>query len=85
MIKIVDGDIHRNSVESFVHSHMTYISITKYPVGIGLVIGDSLTDDALEYASKISYHRKRGINHLIFMVKPLSSSFTSSTQQTSAA
>jgi hypothetical protein len=85
MIKIVDGDIDRNSVESFVHSLMTYISITKHSVGIGLVIGDSLTDDAREYASKIGYRRKRGINHLIFMAKPLSSSFTSSTQQTSAA
>jgi hypothetical protein len=74
IIKIVDGDIDRNSAESFVHSLMTYISITKHPVGIGLVIGDSLTDDAREYASKISYYRKRGINHLIFIVKPLSSS-----------
>jgi hypothetical protein len=64
---------------------MTYISNTKHSVGIGLVIGDSLTDDAREYASKIGYHRQGGINHLIFMAKPLSSSFTSSTQQTSAA
>lgn len=61
IIKIIDGDIDRNSAESFVDSLMTYISITNHPVGIGLVIGDSLTDDAREYASKVSYHRKRGI------------------------
>jgi hypothetical protein len=82
IIKIVDGDIDRNSVESFTDSLVKYISVTKHPVDIGLVIGDSLTDDAREYASKISFHRKRGINRLILMVKP-SSYFPTSPQQTS--
>ena len=73
IIKIVDGDIDRNLVESFTDSLLKYNSVTKHPIGMGLVIGDSLTDDAREYANKISFHRKRGIGQLILIVKPSSS------------
>jgi len=46
-----------------------YSSITKSKVGLGLIIGEDLTDEAREYASKIALHRKRGINHLILIAK----------------
>ncbi len=74
IIKIVDGDIDRNLVRSFTNSLLKYNSVTKHPIGMGLVIGDSLTDDAREYASKISFHRKRGIGQIILIAKPSSSS-----------
>jgi hypothetical protein len=83
IIKIVDGDIDRNLVESFADSLIKYNSVTRHQIGIGLVIGDSLTDDAREYASKISFHRKRGITHLILIVKPSSSSASLPQQQAS--
>ena len=73
IIKIVDGDIDRNLVRSFTDSLLKYNSVTKHPIGMGLVIGDSLTDDAREHANKISFHRKRGIGQLILIVKPSSS------------
>ena len=73
IIKIVDGDIDRNLVRSFTDSLLKYNSVTKHPIGMGLVIGDNLTDDTREYANKISFHRKRGIGQLILIVKPSSS------------
>jgi len=67
--KILDGVIDRHHVESFADSLSKYSSITKNRVGLGLIIGEELTDEAREYASKISLHRKRGINHLILIAK----------------
>ena len=69
IIKILDGIIDRHHVESFADSLSKYSSITKNRVGLGLIIGEELTDEAREYASKISLHRKRGINHLILIAK----------------
>jgi len=69
IIKILDGVIDRQYVESFAESLSKYCSITKNKVGLGLIIGEDLTDEAKEYASKISLHRKRGINHLILIAK----------------
>jgi hypothetical protein len=69
IIKILDGVIDRHHVESFADSLSIYSSITKNRVGLGLIIGEELTDEGREYASKISLHRKRGINHLILITK----------------
>ena len=77
IIKIVDGDIDRNLVRLFIDSLLKYNSFTKHPIGMGLVIGDNLTEDAREYANKISFHRKRGIGQLILIAKPSSSSAAS--------
>jgi hypothetical protein len=73
IIKIVNGDIDKNLVRSFTDSLLKYNSVTKHPIAIGLVIGDSLTEDARQYTNKISFRRKRGIGQLILMVKPSSS------------
>ena len=69
IIKILDGVIDRHHVESFADSLSKYGSITKNKVGLGLIISEELTDEAREYASKISSHRKRGINHVILITK----------------
>ena len=69
IVKILDGVIDRHHVESFADSLSKYSSITKNRVGLGLIIGEELTDDAREYSSNISLHRKRGINHLILIAK----------------
>ena len=69
IIKILDGVVERHHMESFADSLSKYCSITKNRVGLGLIIGEELTDEAREYASKISLHRKRGINHLILIAK----------------
>ncbi|HZI72285.1 MAG TPA: hypothetical protein VFD60_14100 [Nitrososphaeraceae archaeon] len=83
IIKIVDGNIDRNLVESFVDSLLKYNSVTKHSIGMGLVIGESVTDDTKEYMNKISFHRKKGIDRLITIVKPSPSSASPSSQQAS--
>jgi hypothetical protein len=83
IVKIIDGDIRKNLVESFANSLIKYNSVTGHQLGMGLVIGDSLTDDVREYASKTPF-RKRGISHLILIVKPSSSAASSPPQQASA-
>jgi hypothetical protein len=85
IIKIVDGDIDGNLVRLFTDSLLRYNSVTTHPIGIGLVIGDSLTEDARQYANKISFYRKRGITHLILLVKPSPSAASPPPQQTSVA
>lgn len=84
IIKIVDGDMDKNLVESFADCLIKYNLVTSQPVGMGLVIGDSLTVDAREYANKMIFHRKRGIVPLIPIVKPSFSSESPSPQQTLA-
>jgi hypothetical protein len=81
IIKILDGVVDRQGVESFADSLSKYSSITKNRVGLGLIIGDDLTDEAREYASKISLHRKRGINHLILIARPSSYRLSSKDQE----
>lgn len=83
IIKILDGVIDRQYVESFADSLSKYSSITKNKVGLGLIIGEDLTDEAKEYASKISLHRKRGINHLILIAKQSSYQPSKDQEQTS--
>ena len=56
IIKILDAVIDRNHVESFADSLSKYSSITKNRVGLGLLIGEELTDEAREYARKIPLH-----------------------------
>ena len=63
IIKILDDVIDRQYVESFADSLSKYSSTTKNKVGLGLIIGEDLTDEA------VSLHRKRGINHLILIAK----------------
>lgn len=81
IIKILDDVVDRQYVESFANSLSKYSSIAKNRVGLGLVIGNDLTDEAREYASKISLHRKRGINHLILIVRPSSYGPSSKNQE----
>lgn len=81
IIKIIDGDIRKNLIESFADSLIKYNSITGHRLGMGLVIGDSLTDDAKEYANKTSFHRKRGLARLVLIAKPSSSAASPPPQQ----
>lgn len=70
VIKITDGVVDKNSVESFVESLSKYASVTKNEIGLGLILGEAIKKDAQEVASKASYLRRRGINKLLIIAKP---------------
>jgi hypothetical protein len=79
VIKILDGNVDRQAVELFTDSLSHYNTITDNQIGLGLIIGDSVTEDARQYAVELSSHnrwRKRMIDLLVVMAKP-SSSFPS--------
>ena len=78
IIKIIDGNVDRHSVELFRDSLSQYNSmINNNQIGLGLMIGENVTEDAKEYAIKVSslYRKKSGINFLVVMAKPSASAF----------
>jgi hypothetical protein len=70
VIKITDGIIDKNSVESFVDCLSNYASTTKNEIGLGLGIGEEVTRNAQEFANKTSYFRRRRINAILLLAKP---------------
>jgi hypothetical protein len=90
IIKIMDENVDMQAVELFTYSLSHYNTITNNQIGLGLIIGETVTEDARQYAIDISSHhgrKKREIDLLVVMAKPSSSAFSSSateTEQTSA-
>ena len=52
VVKIIDGAVDKNTVESFVNSLLTYVSLTKNDIGLGLIIGEEIATDAQPFANK---------------------------------
>ena len=78
VINIIDGNVDRHSVEAFTDSLSQYNTMTNNQIGLGLIIGENVAEDARQYAIEISSHlrmRKRGINFLVVMAKPSSPVF----------
>ena len=70
VVKIVDGAIDKNTVESFVNSLSTYASLTKTEIGLGLIIGEEMRKEGQEFANKASYLKRRRIDKLLLLAKP---------------
>lgn len=83
IIKIIDGNVDRHSLEVFRDSLSRYNDITSNQIGLGLIIGEDVTEDAKRYAVIVSslHRKKNGINFLVVMAKPSSSAFPPSPQQ----
>jgi hypothetical protein len=89
IIKIIDGTVDRHSVEVFTYSLSQYNSMTNNQIGLGLMIGEDVAEDAKQYAINVSSHHRRkkrgGIKFLVVMAKPSSSAFQSSPQEQPSA
>jgi hypothetical protein len=70
VVKIVDGTIDKNTVESFVNSLSTYASLSKTEIGLGLIIGEEIRREGQEFANKTSYLKRRRIDKLLLLAKP---------------
>jgi hypothetical protein len=85
VITIIDGNVDKHAVETFIGSLSQYHTITNNPIGLGLIIAENTTEDARQYAIEISSrHRMRkrgGVKFLVVMAKPSSPSFTSTSQE----
>ena len=70
VVKIIDGAIDKNIVESFVNSLLKYVSLTKNDIGLGLIIGEEIATDAQPYANQALHVNRKKINNLLLLVKP---------------
>ena len=70
VVKIIDGVIDKNTVESFVNSLLMYVSSTKNDIGLGLIIGEEIATDAQPYANQALHVNRKKINNLLLLVKP---------------
>ena len=70
VVKIIDGVIDKNTVESFVNSLLMYVSLTKNDIGLGLIIGEEIATDAQPYANQTLHVNRKKINNLLLLVKP---------------
>ncbi len=69
VIKIVEGTVYKTTVELFVRALNTYVSLTKSRIGLALIIGEEISEDAHQYANSVSNKRNK-IDQLILISKP---------------
>jgi hypothetical protein len=70
IIKIADGKIERESLYPFFDSLSRYISVSKNDIGLALMIGEDVTQDANHLATHFSNTSKR-IQNIVLVEKPM--------------
>jgi hypothetical protein len=68
VIKVIEGIIDTDSVQSFYNSLSKYTLQTKNKVGLALIIGDDVTEDAENIARQ---HESDKINYIVLIEKSL--------------
>lgn len=68
VIKVIEGIIDTDSVQSFYNSLSEYTLLTKNKVGLALIIGDDVTEDAENIARQ---HESDKINYIVLIEKSL--------------
>lgn len=70
IIKIVDGKIERESLYPFFDSLSRYVSISKNDIGLALIIGEDISQNACHLATNYSNANKR-IQNIVLVEKPI--------------
>jgi hypothetical protein len=70
VVKITDGVVDENVVKSFVDVLSRYTSATKNKIGLGLIIGEEISENAHMVTKRVSSFRRGGINNLLLITKP---------------
>jgi hypothetical protein len=68
LIKIVEGTVDNETVHAFYDSLSKYVSLTKNKVGLALIIGDNLSEDAGIIARQLESNK---INYIVLIEKPI--------------
>jgi hypothetical protein len=68
VISVIEGTVDNEDVRSFYNSLSKYVSITKNKVGLALIIGDSMSEDAGNIARQLENNK---INYIVLIEKPL--------------
>ena len=64
VIKIVEGTVDNKIVHSFYNSLSKYVSLTKNKVGLALIIGDNISEDAGSIARELENNK---INYIVLI------------------
>ena len=68
VISVIEGTVDNKDVRSFYNSLSKYVSVTKNKVGLALIIGDSISEDAGNIARQLENNK---INYIVLIEKPL--------------
>jgi hypothetical protein len=68
VIKITDGTVDKDIVESFYKSLSNYVALTKNKIGLAVIIGDDASEDAYKFAKQRENNK---VNYIILIEKPL--------------
>ena len=68
VLNVVEGNVDNEIVRSFYNSLLKYASLTKNKVGLALIIGDSISEDAGNTARQLENNK---INYIALIEKPL--------------
>jgi hypothetical protein len=68
VIKVTDGTVDKDIVGSFYKSLSNYVALTKNKIGLAVIIGDDVSEDAYKFAKQ---HENNKINYIILIEKPL--------------
>jgi hypothetical protein len=66
VIRIIDGTVDTKAVQSFSDSLSKYILLTKNKVGLALIIGDNVQEDADSFARRLENNK---INYIVLIEK----------------
>jgi len=83
IVKIVDGNIDRNDVESFIDSLTKYVSMSKKQIGLSMIIGEEISPEAQELVNYFTSKRRgRLLVNLLLLIDRPSYPSTSGRQST---
>jgi hypothetical protein len=68
IMKIVDSNVDKNIVESFIDSLARYVSISKNQVGLSIIIGEEISPEAKESANNLISRRHGLSNKLLLLI-----------------
>lgn len=68
IVKIVDGTVDRGTIQSFLNMLLQYVSVTGNQVGLAVLIGEDITQEAWRYSSRTGNNR---IGRVLLLEKPL--------------
>ena len=70
LIKIIDGTVDKKNLESLVKSLGTYVSNTQHNIGLVILIGEEISEEAHLFANQINNNKKVKIDQIILISKP---------------
>ena len=68
VIKFTDGTVDKDAVKSFYKSLSNYVALTKNKIGLAVIVGDDVSEDAYKFAKQCENDK---INYIILIEKPL--------------